>query len=455
MITQLGVLYLTLLIGFLAFRKSFARVLALSAATPIGIAAAVGGEGIPVFYLFAAMAAGVILARTLKRSLSRGAVRDAPGRTALILFGVYAVLITALAPAVFEGVAVLAPREGIDSQVLAPSDLEYTISNLAQAGYLVLGIIVVFFLARDQVTSPTLLAWPLAGFLLLSAWRYVSLNTAIPFPEGFFDNSSGVRIIESDGGGASRFRGIAAEPSSVGYIAVVALAYFLWLGVGLRGARRVGALALALVAATLGILSTSTLFVAASAALVTLAVFAALTRFITGAKLHPGALLMGIAAFVATVPFAGAALDLAWRTLAEKTDSASFWARTSSDMFSVGVAAQTWLLGAGLGSNRPSSFAAMLLSTVGVIGVLLFVWAVARIAYCAWKAEEYRPVVVALVAMMIAKGIGGPSLSDPLLWITLGTLAAAAWEGRGSTHPRRQRPVTEEARMPVGRRSPG
>ncbi|WP_206541953.1 hypothetical protein, partial [Leucobacter celer] len=65
-----------------------------------------------------------------------------------------------------------------------------------------------------------------------------------------------------------------------------------------------------------------------------------------------------------------------------KLGSKSLNSRSSSDTFSLDLAAHTWGLGVGLGANRPSSFATMLVSCVGLIGAIafaIFVWrAIAR-----------------------------------------------------------------------------
>jgi hypothetical protein len=82
----------------------------------------------------------------------------------------------------------------------------------------------------------------------------------------------------------------------------------------------------------------------------------------------------------------------------------------------------------GLGSARASSFVPTLLSATGLVGALLFVAAVATLLYRGSAVPEYRPVVWALVTVIVVKIAAGPDLSDSsgIVWIALGLLSRAA-----------------------------
>src|SRR6185312_9230318 len=81
-----------------------------------------------------------------------------------------------------------------------------------------------------------------------------------------------------------------------------------------------------------------------------------------------------------------------------------------------------------LGANRASSFFPGLLSTVGLVGTLLFAVAVVGLVRRGAAVREYRPVAWALVALLVVKVIAGPDLSDTsgIMWLSLGLLSRAA-----------------------------
>ena len=82
----------------------------------------------------------------------------------------------------------------------------------------------------------------------------------------------------------------------------------------------------------------------------------------------------------------------------------------------------------GLGGTRASSFFPNLLSTTGLPGTLLFAGAILTVIRRAVSVYEYRPVIWALVTLLMVKVVSGPDLSDAsgVLWISIGLLAHAA-----------------------------
>ena len=111
-----------------------------------------------------------------------------------------------------------------------------------------------------------------------------------------------------------------------------------------------------------------------------------------------------------------------------KSGSDSYSQRSGVDAFSLQVVLRSLGVGVGLGSNRPSSFALMLLSNVGVVGSVLFVAAVVVVVRHALRCGGAGPTIWVLAAILTAKLVSGPDLADPsgLLYLSLGALAGVA-----------------------------
>ena len=83
------------------------------------------------------------------------------------------------------------------------------------------------------------------------------------------------------------------------------------------------------------------------------------------------------------------------------------------------------------GEPADPSVAGVLLCLVGTLLFALAVWSLVRAGH---RDQAYRPVVWALVASLVVKGVSGPDLADTsgILWMSLGVLAHAAARSRTS-----------------------
>ena len=112
----------------------------------------------------------------------------------------------------------------------------------------------------------------------------------------------------------------------------------------------------------------------------------------------------------------------------QKGDSLSFAVRLSLDAYSLKVLSDTYGLGAGLGSYRPSSLGAALLGNMGIIGAYLFfafiIKLFSQLLSASRRFGDTSFVMVAwmLCGLLIAQGLSLPDLSWPPLW---GILIAA------------------------------
>jgi len=389
---------------------------------------------VPTFY---AVAAGALIAVALRHvSDQSGAVPPpVPASRSLVLFTVVSVLVTLVAPLLFDGLPVLTPA-GPESTLVAGV---ITKSNIAQIVYLVLGVGVIAYLARSEGTRPEIIGTAVCLATLLSLWAWSHTASGIPFPVGLFDNSPTFVYQGLLPGGKPRVRGIFSEPAGLAASCLVTIAYCASRMQQVQGLRRLGLLTLGGVALFLGSISTSTTFLVAGMVLSVLAVVAGIASFV----LRRGSMTTG-----ATVVLCGALIASVWllpyiantvgQQVEAKLGTSSYADRSTADSISYGLVIDTLGLGTGLGSNRASSFAASLLSTVGVVGTALFVTVVIVLVRRAWTVPRVRPVIWALAAALIAKVVSGPDLSDStgILWLSLGVLAHAILTDESETRNR-------------------
>ena len=407
-------------------RNGYGRALAFGGVTASGAAAVVGNIAVPTFY---AVALGTVVALGL--NLLGNSKTPAPARrtfppavSLLLFFLIWSVLVTLVAPVLFDGMTVLLPA--------GPTRLTsaaFTSSNIAQVVYLSLGVSVVLFLARSARSGPEIVGL-LAGLTtVLSLWRYLHQLVGLPFPEGVLDNSPSFAYIETAPNDVERFRGIASEPAGLAGSCLVTIAYMLPRSLQVRGWRQAGALLVAAAAAYLGAISTSATFVVAGVAIALIATLAhALGFLLRRTPVSAIASVVGCTLAVVAIWILPIIADFVETTVNEKVGSSSFTERSASDSASLGVFIDTFGFGVGLGANRASSFMPGLLSGTGIIGTLLFVAAVLTLIRRSAPVREYRPVVWALVGLLVVKVIAGPDLSDTtgVLWISLGLLSHAA-----------------------------
>lgn len=407
-------------------RHGYGHALALGGVTAAGAAVVVGSTAVPTFY---AVALGTVVAFGLRllgngRTVAHAGRRLPPGVTLLLLFLAWSTFVTLVAPVLFDGLTVPTPT--------GPRNLAsgiVTSSNIAQTIYLAIGVCVVVFLARSPSSRPQLIGLAAGTTTLLSLWRTLHELIGIPFPEGVLDNSPFFAYIETAPGGVQRFRGILSEPAALAGSSLVTISYMLSRSRQLRGGRRAGALAVAGAAAYLGTISTSATFVVAAGAI---ALIAALT-FAFGFVLRRTS-VSEIVSVVACVMVIVAlwvlpiVADFAESTVNEKVSSSSFTERSSADSQSYDILLDTFGLGVGLGASRASSFLPGLLGTTGLGGALLFAAAIVGLVHRCASVLEYRPVVWALVTILVVKVIAGPDLSDSsgVLFMSLGLLSHAA-----------------------------
>lgn len=409
-------------------KRGYGLTLALGGATAAGAALVAGSVAVPTFYATAIGAAVAVGLRLLGRGPAGSAARLPlpPGVSVLLLFLAWTALVTVVAPELFDGQHVLLPV-AIENTHLTAGVI--STSNIAQTIYLILGICVVVFLARTRVAGPELIGLAVGLTVLLSFWRYLNQVAGIPFPEGLFDNSPYFAYIETAEGGVKRFRGILTEPSSLAASCLVAISYMFARVRYVQGARRWGALVVAGIAIYLGTISTSAGFVVAAVVVVLAAGLTFVVSFLSRrASVSAAVSVISCVLVIVALWVLPIVADFVETTVNTKVGSSSFTDRSAANSESYDIFLDTYGFGVGLGSSRASSFFAGILSMTGIVGTLLFSAAVVVLIHRSAGQPEYRPVIWAVVTLLVLKIVSGPDLSDPsgVLWMSLGLLSRAA-----------------------------
>jgi len=105
--------------------------------------------------------------------------------------------------------------------------------------------------------------------------------------------------------------------------------------------------------------------------------------------------------------------------LINKSGSGSFENRTIADLFALKLFVETYGLGVGLGSNRPSSLLPYLLSQCGIIGTFIFfyfIFSILRFTYTVLRKTQDFGYFFLLPAVLIAQLIAYPDITNPTLW---------------------------------------
>ncbi len=378
----------------------------------------------------------------LKYPLLKRGLDPAVGRIvgSFAAFWKWSVVSAFLFPVIFAGLPVINAR-AVEGDVAAAfalggqtSPLRWTFENLGQAAYLTLNlaaIVYVAFVSRQNGQSRRAMKalrgaiFAVAVIAMLQsfvAWR------GLDFPLLFF--KSNAAYSQGYGGAFDAVRRVNATFDEASYAGgFLAAAVLGMLAARLRGGYANLSSILLLIVSL--ILTTAT---TGYAALVIGAILLScyfVRRTLSGRlprrvlwQLGGGALLaVGAVVLLLTLdaPLRQAALD----STIGKADTVSSFSRVSVDLYSLRLLAGTYGLGTGLGSNRPSSLGAYLLSNVGIVGSVLFVVFVLRLLKCLFRVSRsegrgsYAMVAWMLVGILIAQGLALPDISWPPFWGTL------------------------------------
>jgi len=465
-ITAFGWVYLPLLAGVAMLRAAWLPALLLVAAALHAPAIAIigakpygGGTGISPWFV-TALVACLHLAVLVSRQRRIVPGESVATRRLMLGWSVFFALSIAssfVLPWLFAGVDVhaLGHRRGFG---IAPTPLQWSASNLVQAvNSAMLWLVMLYMLQMARIPGITRrlalgTAGAVAAALLLALWQRAQTIEILPTLQ-WFQLSLNPSYVQRIGGGVDGIARIPwpfPEPSyaSVFFASVYAggLALFLFTRRVAAGA----ALALAGLAGTANSLGVAGIVAAAFATIVLLA-FATFQLARRGPNIESslrtkfrGLILVLIAAIVCgfivdRIPmFERFSIQtLAARLLEPRLAGVepSGASRAASHVVAMSVLRDTFGLGAGLGSNRASSYIASLLSNVGVLPTLLLLGLLGYQIRLLARVSRNDPVAVFVLAglptMLIGVTLAIPDLNWPALWVWI--LVAFCLNARAET----------------------
>ncbi len=389
--------------------------------------------GVPPFYVVEAFIALQLVGLVAQKG-SLLPEPDDPRRkyvVPLLLFWAWACASAFILPHIFSGMPVYEPRGGIDEQYEALTPLRWSFSNLAQVLYLTLNLCTLLYAlqvvrTRKQVNSLLKTLGVAVGIAVVAGGvQRLAIFQGWSFPYELLNNNPGYSqgFEQSIGEGIQRINSTFTEASFagsfLGAIAIGLVAAFL------RGRRSLGWLVAAL-AAFLVLLDTTAMNGYVAFAVVLGCLFFYFSPF-RGPKSTRWFLAKGwLVLVVPLLGVAGAVVVLfpsftsaAFTVTTEKSDTLSFLHRLYSDLTALDIFLNTWGLGVGLGSNRPSSMLMAFLSTVGIVGTILFAIFIFRIvrAFPGKSAPgTMHWTFWSLIALLVAQIVAVPDINRPVLW---------------------------------------
>ena len=353
----------------------------------------------------------------------------------LLMLVAWGVASAFLLPHVFAGMLVDTPRLGMDPVSTTP--LEWSMSNVAQAGYLILNSAFMIYVIWqstdahyiDQMASAFVWAGAIAS--AVGAYQLAAHLLGFRFPDEVFNSNAGwQQLVSQKVAGAWRVSATFNEPSSAGIFFAAWTTYLLFLTMDRRSATGLlwiffwcGIVMLILTTSTTGYLTASILIaLLISKELGTLAVKGYINEKLLFTFV---AIATALGAAALLIPdFHQLLTDIIW----QKSQSHSGRERHSTVLVALDVAMQSCGLGVGLGSNRPSGMLFYILSNIGIPGSILIVvlmLATRRAVIKTMrdfntpdKTRAYtRSAAWALAMYCVAMSISGADISSPHLWI--------------------------------------
>lgn len=436
--TPLGLIFLGLFLTVLIVRPaSFIWCVIAAMPFPDSAMLVIGGIGVSPYFGSLIVVAFLALGDRLHSSRKLSSSWTPVGCLA-VCFLTYTLLLTMVAPSWFKGLPINSPRMGGNNELGALfTPLTYSDSNAAQLIYLALNLVLVLYISRlPNLGSPR--DYLLVGFLAAVTIAIVVTaleNVGLYSIHSFFDNSPrnfyGAELTEL------RFRGQFSEPSHLGAVATAGAVFALSI-LREKGGRR-GLAWIVLLGSSICLAGSAT-----GTALIAIAVLAitqiasGIVQVFTGGRIR--ILVFVSLPFLACLLLAAGPTVLASlaETIAAKQQSISFAIRAPQDENSWSLFWRTDALGVGLGSNRSSSLASLLLSNVGAVGCGLLIVILGMLVIRNARSPQMRPVLWALIGFCVSAVVALADFTSPVLWVSVG-LCFAYYRGN-ATHAEPKRP---------------
>lgn len=357
---------------------------------------------------------------------------------AFTIFVLYSLASAFVLPTIFDGIRVYTPKGGIDQQYLAPGILHPSGSNYAQALFLILYWILIAFLLfrRDKKIFPVIeRSYFVSGLAVcfFSYYQLVSIVFGIYYPTSILLSNERFALGEDSSFlFLPRINATFSEPSFYGMFmaSFVAWVYIRYVNELNPQKAKQWLILLGISLFSLILSTSSTGYLAA----VTFFALHTLNAMVRGQKSKSRnkilLILFGSASLlVLAYLFVDGVDTIANAIVFDKGSSDSAKHRLESDRYAFVILENTYYLGAGLGSTRPSSFITFLISNVGVIGFVLallsgyYLWqrglAASRNTGDFKKSVSIQASGWALFTMLIAKAFAGSELNFPPMWVLI------------------------------------
>jgi hypothetical protein len=401
--------------------------------TSVFQAASLTGGSIPLIpsAAFELLALPFILVLALTRSNWVSSNYQTVGGKILLAFCLYSIISALLFPFLFEGTPILNPRDGMDDAILFNKPLEFSLSNIGQAIYIVLNVSFLFgCIAAFQGKTVAKLRRVvlLSGWLALGIIIYESAarRFGLYFPDSLIYSNSASAIISEEtlASGFTRISGTFSEGSYATAFFASFFIYYFSRGVHVAGRLYDFAKAAAYFVG-LVLAAASTGYVAVGICLPLIVVVSAWSLKRLPVIFVMLVVIISLLYAILQSDYAQLAGDLIF----DKTSSGSFDVRTTADARSFQLFLETSGIGVGLGASRSSSFFATMLSNVGFVGTLLFAAFLFQILRVLWRNRKDIEATGAfwfLVGGLVSKLVSVPDLSAFTFWAALSYAAAVA-----------------------------
>lgn len=335
-----------------------------------------------------------------------------------------------LLPRLFEkSVQVLASGYGLDSGFTVP--LKPTSSNYIQSFYLVLNLALVIIPAilakKNLLTRRHIIIGVIIGAIssaFLGYYQLVAFLTDLPWPADILNSNLGVmQMPDQKIFGFKRMSATFLEPS------IMAQHFLGAVGLILLGLNKKLFGIIVLIALLLS--TSSSAYFGLIILVIAWSMFDIKNRLPQTIQLLV-ILIIAIAAAYGLDIYSTGGLYTKYLVFG-KLESQSGESRIYADLLALNTLAQTYGLGAGIGSLRSSSFFAGLAGAAGVQGFILFVAFLVTLLVHLKKdtSQEARAIFFGLLGCLIGWALSVPDSAVPLFWF----LAGGALIGYGSTTP--------------------
>jgi hypothetical protein len=344
----------------------------------------------------------------------------------LLAFLAWSLASSFVMPHVFSGMPVYSPRAGLDIDYGSLVSLQWSLSNLAQGIYLALNVATVLFACHivRTVGQANKLTRAFNWAVVIAVVAALLQRLAAPYYpyEVFSSNPTYYQGFDQQIGDLHRISSTFLEPSAAGsFLSAVASGLLACYLSRRRGIRLL--LAILLVVMVLFDTTATTGYAAFAGMLCILGIYFGF--FGRRRRNQPSfvrtwmPVLVVICVAVGYLAFNPSLLEAFLSVTVDKMGGLSFASRLTADLYSLILFKDTYGIGVGLGSNRPSSLVMTLLSTVGIVGTSLFtmiLYKMVKLFPGKSAPSSIQMTFWALVGLLVADAIGVADINRPALW---------------------------------------